>query len=282
MSEYRIGDVARLTGTNISTLRLWEQHGLLVPGRTSTGQRIYSTEDLERVAHVQRLRSIDGLNMSAIRRVLEAADTGTERKARPSPKRSGGAGKASESVDASALGLRFRAARQRMDLSMNAAAEMTGLPVSFISTFERTGRGATVASLKKLATCYGTSLTALSELSPKPSRTSAEVVRKGKEPLAPSFGEGIQILQLAPTLPSLDCQKWIMAPGARSEGAYSHVGEECIHVVSGEFSITVDLAPPVTLKAGDSISFQSERPHSWMVVGSEPVVLFWVNTPKSF
>ncbi|ADP14351.1 MerR family regulatory family protein 2 [Achromobacter xylosoxidans A8] len=283
MSEYRIGDVARLTGTNISTLRLWEQHGLLVPARTETGQRIYSDADLARVSHIVRLRQINGLNMPAIRRVLEESQAAAGAVAPPpSAGAAAAAPQAREMADAVALGLRFRAARRHADLSLKEASDETSLPVSFISTFERTGRGATVASLKLLATCYGTSLTALSEASPKPSRNAAEVVRRGHEAQAPSFGAGIQILQLATSLPSLDCQKWILAPGARSEGAYAHHGEECIHVLRGEFSITVDLSAPVTLHAGDSISFLSARPHSWKVVGEEPVELFWVNTPKSF
>ncbi len=282
MSEYRIGDVARLTGTNISTLRLWEQHGLLVPARTETGQRVYSDADLARVSHIVRLRQINGLNMPAIRRVLEESQAGSASTAAPSPASGATASQAREIADAAALGLRFRTARRSADLSLKEASDETSLPVSFISTFERTGRGATVASLKLLATCYGTSLTALSEVPPKPSRNAAEVVRKGQEIHAPSFGAGIQILQLATSLPSLDCQKWVLAPGARSEGAYTHHGEECIHVIAGEFSITVDLAAPVTLRAGDSISFLSGRPHSWKVVGEETVELFWVNTPKSF
>jgi len=280
MSVYKIGDVSRLTGTNISTLRLWEQHGLLVPARTDTGQRIYSTQDLERVAHIQRLRSVDGLNMSAIRRVL--AEDGAP--AAP-PSVSGTPGRSKNQVDepgSIALGHRFRAARQQAGLSLKEAADATELPVSFISTFERTGRGATVTSLKKLATCYGTSVTALSGAGRAASKTSAEVVRKGKEPQAPQFGPGIRILQLASSLPSLDVQKWILQPGARSEGSYSHHGEEAIHVLAGELSVTVDLAPSTKLRAGDTISFMSERPHSWIVTGDEPAVLIWVNTPKSF
>ncbi|WP_376855561.1 MerR family transcriptional regulator, partial [Bordetella pertussis] len=35
-----------MTGTNPSTLRLWEQHGLLSPLRSPTGQRIYGEHDL--------------------------------------------------------------------------------------------------------------------------------------------------------------------------------------------------------------------------------------------
>lgn len=269
MSDYQIGDVARLTGTNISTLRLWEQHGLLTPKRSPTGRRLYSQKDLERVAHISRLRNIDGLNMSSIRRVLDDTDAQFQSRA------------TSGDSDIT-LGQRFRIARQHIGMSLKQVAHVTGLPVSYISTFERTGKGATVANLKKLATCYGTSLTVLSGMAPRSTSVVAELVRNGEAIAVPSFGSGIKILQLANELPSLDCQKWVLSPGARSDGAYAHYGEEFIHVLAGQFSIKVDLAEPVILRAGDSISFLSERPHSWYVHGDEQVVLLWVNTPKSF
>lgn len=272
MSEYQIGDVAQLTGTNVSTLRLWEQHGLIAPARSATGRRIYTARDVERIAHILRLRQIDGLNMSAIKRALASS-------AAPGISSHSSSGQHQENME---LGQRFRAARRNKGISLKVAAQTTSLPVSYISTFERTGRGATVASLKKLANCYDTSLTALSGLAPQPSGCGGEVVRSGEAAAAPSFGSGITILQLANELPSLDCQKWILLPGSRSDGPYSHHGEEFIHVLAGQFSIKVDLADPVILQAGDSISFISERPHAWQVHGDETVVLLWVNTPKSF
>jgi len=275
MSEFRIGDVARLTGTNSSTLRLWEQHGLIQPARTRKGQRIYTQQDIQRVNAILRLRKIDGLNMSAIRRALEADG---QAPGASSPAAAQACATASEGL----LGQHFRAARQRLKMSLQQAAAASGLPVSFISTFERTNKGATVAALQKLATCYGTTVTRLSQSSLPVAHGAAEVVRSGRATLAPHFGSGIRIYQLAQSLPSLDCQKWVLQPGARSEGAYSHSGEEFIHVLQGEFHITVGQAAQVTLRQGDSIAFESRQPHSWSAGGPDPTILLWVNTPKSF
>jgi DNA-binding transcriptional MerR regulator len=54
----RIGAVARRTGVAVTTLRAWEsRYGVLRPGRTEGGHRLYSEEDVDRVLAVLRLTS---------------------------------------------------------------------------------------------------------------------------------------------------------------------------------------------------------------------------------
>lgn len=277
MTTFRIGDVARLTGANISTLRLWEQHGLVTPERTERGQRFYTAEQVQQVHGILRMRRVDGLNMSAIKRVAAPAPSSTP----PSPAGSR-ASKRAEAAAPPVLGLRFRAARNKLGMSLKEAAEATGLTMSFISTFERTNRGATMVSLQKLAVAYETTVTELTGGAPRPHKEAAEVVRRGKEEIAPQFEPGIKIHQLATSLHALDCQRWVLAPGSRSEGAYSHEGEEFIHVLKGEFIITVDGGKTLRLAAGDSVSFQSNRPHMWMTGEQGETELLWINTPKSY
>lgn len=271
MPEFGITQAAQLTGTNPSTLRLWEQHGLLSPLRSPTGQRIYGEHDLGLISTILRLRKVEGLNISAIKRALASTAPAPQDPARPK-----------RSANTQQLGRQFRVARQKHDMSLQEAADATGLPVSFISTFERTGQGAAVASLQRLAACYGTTVTELSAPPARSADSSAHVVRGGKARQAPSFGAGIQIFQLAETLQSLDCQRWVLQPGAQRDGAYSHEGEEFIHVLHGRFHISVQGLKTWELVAGDSISFDSRLLHSWSAAGDEPTVLLWVNTPRSF
>ena len=47
-----VGAAARMVGRCADTLRLWDRTGLVVPARTSSGQRIYSAEDLDRLREV--------------------------------------------------------------------------------------------------------------------------------------------------------------------------------------------------------------------------------------
>ena len=53
---YRIKSVAALTGLTTSTLRAWERrYGLLSPGRTAGGYRLYTEDDVARLARVKSL-----------------------------------------------------------------------------------------------------------------------------------------------------------------------------------------------------------------------------------
>jgi len=53
--QVRIGELARRTGVTVELLRAWEKrYGLLQPSRTSSGYRLYSPADEERIARMQR------------------------------------------------------------------------------------------------------------------------------------------------------------------------------------------------------------------------------------
>ena len=66
-----IREVARQTGVNPVTLRAWERrHGLLKPGRTSKGHRLYSPEQVKRVQAI--LRWIErGASVGQVRALLD-------------------------------------------------------------------------------------------------------------------------------------------------------------------------------------------------------------------
>ncbi|MEB2400464.1 MAG: MerR family transcriptional regulator [Alcaligenaceae bacterium] len=275
MAELGIGDVARLTNTNPSTLRLWERHGLIRPARSASGQRVYSPEDIQTIRSILRMRKEDGLNMSAIKRALLPS--------MESPQQASASLDQAQHDELTArLGERFRKARLKRKMPLKEAANLTQLSASFISTFERTGLGATVTSLQKMASAYGTTVTELAQLSEHPSSMNPFVVRRGQARPGPRFGPGIQVFELAERLNTLDCQRWVLEAGAGSDGYYSHEGEEFIHVLEGRFSISIEGGEMHQLEAGDSISFDSRLPHTWRASGTAPTILIWVNTPKSY
>lgn len=67
-----IREVARLTGVNPVTLRAWERrYGLLAPGRTSKGHRLYSPEQVQRVQAI--LRWLErGASVGQVRALLDS------------------------------------------------------------------------------------------------------------------------------------------------------------------------------------------------------------------
>ena len=280
-NEYKIRDIAEITGASPSTLRQWEQHGLLNPNRTSGGQRLYSAEDLETVRHIKRMREVQGLNLLAIRSVLKPNGAAA---ADPEP----GQGTAAEGGDkdnktgAAAVGDRLRVLRRKAGLSVRDAAEQTGLPASFISMVERTSRGASVASLQKLANCYG--LSVLELMRPPDAAPTADdgVVRAADARVMPMFGQGVTLHQLTENASLLSGQKWIFEPGSASGGSYRHEGEEFLYVLEGQIQILLDANSEFTLGPGDSITFDSRRPHGWRVPGPARAVVLWINTPPTF
>ncbi len=66
MVEYRISEVAERTGFPSSTLRYYEEVGLLPePGRTPAGHRVYGEEHLDQLAFVARAKRL-GLSLEEI------------------------------------------------------------------------------------------------------------------------------------------------------------------------------------------------------------------------
>jgi DNA-binding transcriptional MerR regulator len=67
---YGISVAAELSGMAVSSLRLYESHGLLEPARTPGGTRRYSPNDVDRLRSIGTLMD-DGVNLAGVARVLE-------------------------------------------------------------------------------------------------------------------------------------------------------------------------------------------------------------------
>jgi MerR family transcriptional regulator, heat shock protein HspR len=72
--RYMISVAAELVGMHPQTLRLYESKGLVRPGRTPGGTRLYSEVDLERLRLIQRLTTELGLNLAGVEQVLRLED----------------------------------------------------------------------------------------------------------------------------------------------------------------------------------------------------------------
>ncbi|MBX9847041.1 MAG: helix-turn-helix domain-containing protein [Xanthobacteraceae bacterium] len=74
MRPLMIGDVAAATGTKVSTVRFYEQIGLLArAARTESGRRTYGQPDVLRLAFIRRGRAM-GFSIDEIRSLLELSD----------------------------------------------------------------------------------------------------------------------------------------------------------------------------------------------------------------
>ncbi|MGH3432084.1 MAG: heat shock protein transcriptional repressor HspR [Thermocrispum sp.] len=69
--RYVISVAAELAGMHAQTLRSYDRHGLVSPGRTTGGGRRYSPRDIELLREVQRLSQDAGVNLAGIKRIIE-------------------------------------------------------------------------------------------------------------------------------------------------------------------------------------------------------------------
>jgi DNA-binding transcriptional MerR regulator len=259
---YRIGDAARAVGVSPSALRLWERQGLVRPARSRARYRLYSTADVERLREVRRMREIDRLNAAGIRRaLLTTVPTGAH-------------------VDRHLDGRLLRRLRAARSLSLREASDRSGLSISFLSALERGVSGASVATLQRLTTAYGTTML---ELFAGTDAGDARLVRAGERPvLRVSDGE-VRIEQLARDTRQLEPQLFTLAPGASSDGSYAHEGEEFLYLLSGAVTVWVgDDERYVLDREGDALSFPSTLPHRWRNDASGESRLLWINTPPTF
>src|SRR6201996_9656703 len=63
-------ETARRLGVGVRTLRLYERKGLVRPGRTQAGWRVYGPGEIERLHQVLTLKSL-GLSLARITQLLD-------------------------------------------------------------------------------------------------------------------------------------------------------------------------------------------------------------------
>ena len=72
--RYQIGAVAERTALSISTLRHWDEAGLVSPsGRSDGGFRLYSEADIQRILVIRRMKPI-GFTLEQMQQLLDAKD----------------------------------------------------------------------------------------------------------------------------------------------------------------------------------------------------------------
>lgn len=67
---YPIGVVAELLGTDVATVRRYDDTGVVTPGRSGAGQRRYSRNDIAQLKRAMSL-SDEGIGPPGIKRILE-------------------------------------------------------------------------------------------------------------------------------------------------------------------------------------------------------------------
>jgi DNA-binding transcriptional MerR regulator/quercetin dioxygenase-like cupin family protein len=255
---YPISLAARIVGVSASALRQWERQGLLTPRRSQAGYRLYSEADVARLRRIRQMRE-ERVNAPGIRRLLRPSETVPH----PAPDHPDGRD--------------LRAMRLGLGLSLREAGRRADLSASFISSVERNATGASVAALQRLTQAYDATLV---DLFARP-RAAGRHVRPAERPVL-ALDPGVRIEQLALGTTQLEPQLFRLDPGATSDGAYSHEGEEFLFVLDGALTVWVGDRERYRLTTGDALTFPSTLPHRWRNRTDGETRLLWINTPPTF
>lgn len=266
---YTVGETARIVGVSPSTLRLWENVGLVSPVRSDGRYRLYSRALLAVLKRIKYLRDVKLLNLTGIRHTL-----GNKAPSTPSTRKAGDVPSRQYPRD---LGRKLRQLRKRQELGIVEAATRAKISAGFLSALELSRANPSVATLQRLAATYGTTVLEFYDL-PK---TSGRLVRP-KERRAIQTESGVRIELMSIGAKRLESQVFRVPPGAGSDGAYSHEGEEFIYMLSGTLELWLEELEYHTLHEGDGFWFESSIGHRWYNPGVEEAVLLWINTPPTF
>lgn len=245
-----------MIGVSASTLRAWEEKGLIAPERSASGYRRYPLAEVERLA--RQVRDTGGARMPA--------HSDVERQGAPSP------------GNTVSWGSRLREQRQQRGLSLRQAAHLTGLSASYISGIEREIANPSVAALQKLTAAYGISIVDLVEA---PDGERGRLVRVADRQRYDAAA-GVLMEQLNFGRRQMELHLFTVAPGASTGGPFHHDGEEFILLLEGELHVTIDALEQYLLQPGDVLYFESWRRHEWINPGRAPAVFLGVNTPRTF
>ena len=257
-----VGETARILGISPSTLRLWENVGLISPARSSGRYRLYNHEILNVLKRIKYLRDVKKLSVPSIRKELNghAPISGVD-----------------DVAGRRAIGSKLRKMRKSLDLGVVEAAGRAGISPGFLSAIELSKANASVATLHRLTAVYGTTVLELFDVPNKPQR----LMRPGEgRVLRTDSGVDIELLSVGTKM--LEPMLFRIPPSAGSDGAYSHAGEEFIYMLKGTLEIWLGETECFRLQAGDSFWFESNLGHRWFNPSEEEAVLIWINTPMTF
>lgn len=260
-----VGKTARVVGVSPSTLRMWENVGLISPARSNGRYRLYSPDVLAVLKRIKYLRDVKLLNLPGIRQELGKGPARV------------GARNGHAVVKPTMLGGKLRQLRRKSGLGLVQAARRVKVSASFLSAIELSRANPSVATLQRLAAAYGTTILEFYDLP----RHSSRLIRP-RDRRAIQTDSGIRMELLSIGARQLESMIFHIRPGAGSDGAYSHQGEEFIYIMSGTLELWLDELECHTLRAGDSFWFESTLGHRWYNPSDTETVLLWINTPPTF
>lgn len=181
------------------------------------------------------------------------------------------------------VGAEIRRLRKIRKLTLDALGQATGLSVGYLSQIERNKSSPTVKALFDISHVLGVTINWFFHEGDVQDRDAERfVVRNGKR-RAIRYDSGIvDELLNTQAVKSFEFLAVSFPPGSSNpDEPYSHEGEECGVVISGNLRIQID-GVEYNLGAGDSFSFPSALKHSYCNPGDEETRVIWCTSPPTY
>lgn len=178
------------------------------------------------------------------------------------------------------IGKKLKAIRLGSDLTIQQLAVQSGVSSNMISRVERGLTIPSVAILMKLAAVFDKSVDYFVEevktthevVFTTQGNRDATVYEDSSNMLTESFTSGLR----DPQFSAFYCT--VPKGGKSGVATMHHPGDELIYLLEGQLRVEI-IDEVYTLNPGDSLSFKSHLPHSWINSGESEAKVVWTLSP---
>jgi transcriptional regulator with XRE-family HTH domain len=176
------------------------------------------------------------------------------------------------------VGSLIRARRRQQHMTLMELGEAAQVSVGYLSQVERDHATPSLGTLAQIARALGVTI----DYFVAAPATHNALTREGERNRFSLDGSSIIYERLGADFPGNQLSSFLMTvpPGYRSE-TVAHEGEEILYVLDGEITQRLD-GEEMVMRAGDSLHFRGNRPHSWSNHTDTPARLLWTGTLALF
>jgi transcriptional regulator with XRE-family HTH domain len=180
------------------------------------------------------------------------------------------------------MGSKIKKLRKAKELSLKAVSEKVGLSPSLLSQIENDKVTPSIATLFKIANFLGKKTSFFLDDYTEERQVESPVVKKKERTILHSKNSRIRYELLNPKLSNAKVEflEVIVEKGCET-GTYTHDGEEYGIILTGKLEVILD-GNHYILSRGDSIAFDSSRPHGFRNLSRGETRVIWAISPPTF
>jgi transcriptional regulator with XRE-family HTH domain len=180
------------------------------------------------------------------------------------------------------MGSKVKELRKAKGLGLKEVSKKLGLSPSLLSQIENDKVTPSIATLFKIANFLGKKTSFFLDDYTKERQVGSHVVKKAERTILHSKNSKIRYELLNPKLNNAKVEflEVILEKGCET-GTYTHDGEEYGIVLTGKLEVILD-GHQYVLGQGDSIAFDSSRPHGFRNLSGGETRVIWAISPPTF